>query len=326
MTAERVGVDERHVLLGLYRGMATIREFETQAHNMFKAGELPGFLHLYAGEEAVAVGVSSVLRPDDYVTSTHRGHGHMIARGGDLRLMMAELLGRATGYCHGKGGSMHIADFDLHVLGANGIVGASLPIATGAGLAAQYRGEDTVSVCFFGDAASNRGTFHESLNLAAIWKLPVLFVCENNMYGVGMCQRDHMVPSDVAERASSYGIEGVVVDGNDVLAVRTAAAEAAARAREGGGPTLIECKTWRHYGHFVGDDATYRDSAEHEEWLARDPVANFRGRLLDQGAATPDELAAIDAQIRADLLAAAEFALASAWPTEADLVTDVFAD
>ncbi len=326
MTAERVGVDERHVLLGLYRGMGTIREFETQAHNMFKAGELPGFLHLYAGEEAVAVGVSSVLRPDDYVTSTHRGHGHMIAKGGDLRLMMAELLGRATGYCHGKGGSMHIADFDLHVLGANGIVGASLPIATGAGLAAQYRGEDTVSVCFFGDAASNRGTFHESLNLAAIWKLPVLFVCENNMYGVGMCQRDHMVPCDVAERASSYGIEGVVVDGNDVLAVRTAAAEAAARAREGGGPTLIECKTWRHYGHFVGDDATYRDPAEHEEWLARDPVANFRGRLLDQGAATPDELAAIDAQIRADLLAAAEFALASAWPTEADLVTDVFAD
>ena len=317
---------DREQLLAMYRCMLKIREFETRAHDMFLTGGLPGFLHLYSGEEAVAAGVSAHLRPDDLIASTHRGHGHLIAKGGDVKLMMAEILGKATGYCKGKGGSMHIADVSLGSLGANGIVGASLPIGTGAGLACQYKGTDSVVVCFFGDGATNRGTFHESLNMAAIWDLPVIYVCENNLYGVGFCQRDHMRVCDIADRASSYGFPGVVVDGNDVVAVSEAAGAAVDRARAGGGPTLIECKTWRHYGHFVGDAAVYRDPAEHEAWLARDPILVCEAGIASNGWATQGELAEMKTEIAAEIQAAVDFGLSSPMPAVAELLTDVFSE
>jgi TPP-dependent pyruvate/acetoin dehydrogenase alpha subunit len=240
-------------LIEMYRTMKKIREFETKAAELFAEGSIPGFVHLYIGEEAVATGVCANLKDSDYITSTHRGHGHIIAKGGDLKYMFAELFGKATGYCKGKGGSMHIADADRGILGANGIVGAGHNIAVGAGLSAKYRGTDQVCVCFFGDGSTNQGTFHESLNLASIWKLPVIFVCENNLYGISMHQSRHQAIQDVADRAVAYNIPGVVVDGNDVLAVYEAAKEAIDRARNGQGPTLIECKTYRQRGHFEGD-------------------------------------------------------------------------
>lgn len=313
-------------LLEMYRCMVRIREFETRAHQIFLAGELPGFLHLYLGEEAIAAGVTGALREDDWVASSHRGHGHVIAKGADVNLMMAEIFGRATGTCKGKGGSMHIADIELGILGANGIVGGGIPIATGAGLACQYRGGDTVVVSFFGDAASNRGTFHEAVNMGAVWDLPVIYVCENNLYGVSTCQRDHMRVEHVAERAAAYGIPGVVVDGNDVEAVHEAALEAVARARAGRGPTLLECKTWRHEGHFVGDPCAYRDPAEHEEWLRRDPILLGTRMLLDRGLATQEEIDAIRSEAKAEIEAAIEFGRGGPWPDEAELLTDVYAD
>lgn len=317
---------EKKKLLELYRCMVRIREFETRANELFLAGELPGFLHLYLGEEAVAAGVTGALRADDYVASTHRGHGHLIAKGGDLNRMMAEIYGRATGYGKGKGGSMHVADLDLAMLGANGIVGAGIPIATGAGLACLYRDSDSVAVSFFGDAASNRGTFHEAVNLGAVWNLPVIYVCENNLYGVSTCQRDHMKIKDIAERGAAYGIPGVVVDGNDVEAVYEAAVEAVERARGGGGPTLLECKTWRHQGHFVGDPCAYRDPAEHEEWLQKDPVVRGAQVLTEKGYATAQEIDQITAATRVEIDAAVEFGRNSPWPDEAEVLTDVYAE
>ncbi len=313
-------------LLEMFRCMVKIREFENRAHEMFLAGELPGFLHLYLGEEAIAAGVTAALRTDDWVASSHRGHGHLIAKGGDIRLMMAEIFGRSTGYCKGKGGSMHIADLDLGILGANGIVGGGIPIATGAALACQYRGTDSVVVSFFGDAASNRGTFHEAVNMAAVWDLPVIFVCENNLYGVSTCQRDHMRITDVAERGAAYGIPGVVVDGNDVEAVYEATVTAVASARRGAGPTLLECKTWRHQGHFVGDPCAYRDPSEHEEWMAKDPILRGTRMLIERGFATKDAIARLTSEIKAEIEEAIEFGRSSPWPDVADLLTDVYSD
>jgi pyruvate dehydrogenase E1 component alpha subunit len=238
--------------------------------------------------------------------------------------MMAEIFGRATGYCKGKGGSMHVADMELGMLGANGIVGGGIPITTGAALACKYRGSDNVAVAFFGDAASNRGTFHEAVNLGAVWDLPVIYVCENNLYGVSTCQRWHMRVTDVAQRAAAYGIPGLVVDGNDVEAVYEATLAAVARARGGEGPTLIECKTWRHFGHFVGDPCAYRDPVEHEEWLARDPLLVGKQALLDQGYATEAEIERIATEVMVEIEAAVEFGRNSPWPEEADLLTDVY--
>lgn len=226
----------KEAMKDMYLRMVRIREFESKAQSLFADGKIPGFVHLYLGEEAVATGVCECLRDDDYITSTHRGHGHIVAKGGDLKFMMAELYGKATGYCKGKGGSMHIADRDKGILGANGIVGAGHNIAVGAGLSAQYRGTDQVCVCFFGDASTNQGTFHESLNMAAIWKLPIIFVCENNNYGISMSQARHQAIKDVADRGAAYGIPGIAVDGNDVMAVNEAAAEAVARARKARAP------------------------------------------------------------------------------------------
>ena len=234
----------------IYLRMRRIRNFESAASRLFAEGKIYGFAHLYLGEEAIAPAVCECLRDDDYITSTHRGHGHIIAKGGDINLMMAELFGRYTGYCKGKGGSMHIADRDKGILGANGIVGAGQPISCGAGLSIKIRKTDQVCACFFGDGSTNQSTFHESLNLASIWKLPIVFVCENNHYGISMSQDRHQAIKDISDRAAAYNIPGVSVDGNDPMAVYEAAQEAVARARAGKGPTLIECKTYRQHGHF----------------------------------------------------------------------------
>lgn len=313
-------------LLGFYETMLKIRYFENKAVELFADNQLPGFVHLYLGEEAVATGVCANLTNKDYITSTHRGHGHLLAKGGKVDLMMAELFGKATGYCKGKGGSMHIADVELGILGANGIVGAGQPISTGAAFACKYKKTDAVAVCFHGDAASNRGTFHESLNMASIWKLPLVFVCENNLYGISNCQRDHMNVTDVADRAAAYGIPGVVVDGNDVIAVYEAAAEAVARARRGDGPTIIECKTWRWRGHFEGDPGAYKDPAEQEAWIKKDPIPRFAQKLIDLKYATKAELEQIEAAVAAQIDAAIKFSQNSPDPNPEDALTDVYAD
>ncbi|CVK21505.1 thiamine pyrophosphate-dependent dehydrogenase E1 component subunit alpha [Sporomusa sphaeroides] len=312
-------------LIGMYETMLTIRAFESKAVDLFADNKLPGFVHLYLGEEAVATGVCANLADKDFITSTHRGHGHLLAKGGKVDLMMAELFGKATGYCKGKGGSMHIADVDLGILGANGIVGAGQPIAAGAAFACKYKKSDAVVVCFFGDGASNRGTLHESINMASIWQLPVVYVCENNLYGISNCQRNHMVVNDVADRAGAYGIPGVVVDGNDVMAVTEAAAEAIARARRGEGPSLIECKTWRWRGHFEGDPGTYKDSDEQAEWLQKDPIPRFARKLTELKYATQEELEQIKAKVDRQIEAAVEFANTSPDPSPEDALTDVYA-
>lgn len=313
-------------LLGFYQTMSTIRTFENKTVDLFAAGKIPGFVHLYIGEEAVATGVCANLTSSDYITSTHRGHGHLIAKGGKVDLMMAELFGKATGYCKGKGGSMHIADVGLGILGANGIVGAGQPIATGAAFACKYRKSDAVVVCFFGDGASNRGTFHESLNLASIWNLPIVFVCENNMYGISYCQRDHMNICDISDRSSAYGIPGVTVDGNDVVAVYETVAEAVKRARSGDGPSLVECKTWRWRGHFEGDPCTYKDPNEQAEWIIKDPIPRLAKQILALNFATQAELDKINEAINAQIDAAVDFAQNSPNPRPEDVLTDVFAN
>ncbi|MCD6453443.1 MAG: thiamine pyrophosphate-dependent dehydrogenase E1 component subunit alpha, partial [Dehalococcoidales bacterium] len=267
---------EKDKLIEMYRRMVRIREFELRAAKEFARGSIAGFVHLYAGEEAIAVGSCATLNTDDYITSTHRGHGHLIAKGGKTDLMMAELFGKRTGYCKGKGGSMHVADVDIGMLGANGIVGAGLGIADGAALAAKMRGTKQVAISFMGDGATNRGTFHEGINLAAIWSLPVVFIVENNMYAEITPITDTCKLANVSDRAVSYGISGKTVDGNDVLAVYETVAEAVAKARKGEGPTLIECKTYRWRGHFEGDAMTYRTKVEFEDWKKRDPIPRFR--------------------------------------------------
>jgi len=315
----------KDLMLGMYEKMLRIRQFETKAIELFAAQKVPGFVHLYLGEEAIAVGVCGCLTDKDYITSTHRGHGHLIAKGGNLDLMMAELYGRATGYCKGKGGSMHIADANLGILGANGIVGAGMPIAAGAGFACKYRDSDAVAVCFFGDGASNRGNFHEALNMASTFKLPVVFVCENNLYGISNRQSKHMNVSDVSDRAQAYGIPGVTVDGNDVIAVHETASEAVARARRGDGPSLIEYKTWRQRGHFEGDPATYKDPAEQKAWLAKDPLPRFEAQLVELKYLDQAGIAALNAKVGAEIEAAVRFAEQSPQPDASDVLSDVYA-
>ena len=310
----------------MYVKMRRIRDFESTAAKLFAEGKIPGFVHLYLGEEAIAPAVCECLRDDDFITSTHRGHGHIIAKGGDLNLMMAELFGRETGYCKGKGGSMHIADRDKGILGANGIVGAGHCIACGAGLSAKVRGTDQVCVCFFGDGSTNQGTFHESLNMASIWKLPIIFVCENNHYGISMSQDRHQAIKDVADRGAAYNIPGIAVDGNDPLAVYEAAAEAVARARAGKGPTLLECKTYRQRGHFEGDPATYKPKEEQASWMEKDPLPRFAAFLVDNGVCSADEVAAIDAQVAKEVEDAIAFADAQPIPSLESAVVDVYSD
>ncbi len=310
----------------IYLQMRRIRDFEGTAAKLFADGEVPGFVHLYMGEEAIAPAVCACLRDDDFITSTHRGHGHIIAKGGDLNLMMAELLGRETGYCKGKGGSMHIADRDKGILGANGIVGAGHCISTGAGLSIKLRKTDQVCVCFFGDGSTNQGTFHEALNMASIWKLPIIFVCENNHYGISMSQARHQAIKDVSDRAAAYNMPGVSVDGNDPLAVYEAAFEAVARARAGKGPTLIECKTYRQHGHFEGDPATYKPKEEQAAWMEKDPLPRFAKFLEDNGVMTAKEIETVDAQVAQQIKDAIEFAKAQPIPSPESAVVDVYSD
>jgi acetoin:2,6-dichlorophenolindophenol oxidoreductase subunit alpha len=310
------GTRENEELLGLYRTMLRIRTFEERVKRLSRQGRLPGFVHLYIGEEAVATGACASLEPGDWITSTHRGHGHVIARAGDLRRMMAELMGKADGYCHGKGGSMHIADMALGILGANGIVGAGLPISTGAALAEKMKGTDRVAMCFFGDGASNSGPFHESLNVAAIWSLPVVFVCENNGYTELTPMRELTACGEIAPRAEAYGIPGVAIDGNDVEAVRSAATRAVARAREGSGPTLIEARTYRLEDHNEGLEqvtGTRRPTAELEDWRGRDPLVRFRSRCEEAGAAS-GALQRIAEEVESEVADAVQFAEASLVP------------
>ncbi len=317
---------DKPMLLEIYRKMVAVRVFEETAADLFLKGQLPGFLHSYIGEEAVAAGVCAHLTPQDMITSTHRGHGHAVAKGARLDMMMAELFAKKTGYCHGKGGSMHIADLDLGILGANGIVGGGVPIATGAGLALKLKGTDRVTVAFFGDGGSNTGAFHEGVNMAAVWNLPVVFVCENNQYAESTPRGVHQRIKDIAQRAMAYDIPGVVADGMDVFDVYQKSGEAIDRARTGGGPTLVEAKTYRFMGHYVGDPQTYRTKDEVEQWKKRDPIAMFRQRAVEGGKIPAAELDAIDASIKKEMEQAVEFARQSPEPEVEAALQDIFTE
>ena len=311
-------------LLSLHRTMLTIRLFEQRVAREFRTGEIPGFVHMYVGQEAVAAGVCANLRDDDYVTSTHRGHGHCIAKGCDLDAMMAEIYGREDGLCKGRGGSMHIADFSRGMLGANAIVGGGIALATGAGLAASVRASNQVAVAFFGDGAANQGVLHESLNLAAIWRLPVVYVCENNGFAESTPAAYATSVPDVASRAAGYGIPGVIADGRDVLDVFAAAGDAVGRARAGDGPTLIEVKTYRFMGHFEGDPEKYRDDAEKQELLENDALPALRDKILAGGHASDGELEALRAEIESAIDRAVGFARSSPFPDPAGIERYVY--
>ena len=312
-------------LLWMYERMQTIRQFEDRVKVEFGKGKIPGFVHLYAGEEAVAVGICANLTDADFMTSTHRGHGHCIAKGVDVKGMMAELYGKATGICKGKGGSMHIADMDKGMLGANGIVGGGPPLACGSGLTAKTRKTDQVTICFFGDGASEQGTLHESLNLAAIWDLPVVFIAENNGYAESTPSTYHCSVENIADRAAAYNMPGVTVDGNDIFAVHEAAGEAIARARGGQGPTLLECKTYRFNGHFEGDAQTYKVPEENEKYRTTlDPIKLFRENVLARNAVAENELQTVDERVQSAIDAAVAFAEDSPFPKTQETFTDVY--
>jgi pyruvate dehydrogenase E1 component alpha subunit len=311
------------IALLLYRTMQRIRKFEMAVVELFARGKIPGFLHTYVGEEAIAAGVCAALRPDDYIISTHRGHGHIIAKGGRMDLMMAELFGKRTGYCKGKGGSMHIAAPDLGMLGANAIVGAGIAIINGAALTAQYLGTDQVAVAFFGDGASNTGSFHEALNMASAWNLPSIFVCENNGYAESTPRRQHQKTQDIADRAGAYDMPSAVVDGNDAGAVYQAALQAVTRARSGGGPTLIEAKTYRMRGHYEGDPQIYRSKEEIGTWEKQDPIQRWRVVLQALGIPSAG-IEEVDAAIDAELKQAVDFAEASPLPEPGEARADIF--
>lgn len=318
---------EKKEMVELYQMMHKIRTFEEHCILLSRKGLIGGSLHLYIGEEAVAAGACYDLREDDYIASTHRGHGHCVARGADIGKMFAELLGRESGYCRGRGGSMHIADVGLGMLGANGIVGGGIPIATGAGLAIKYKNLDGVVVCFFGDGATNTGAFHESVNLAAAWKLPVIYVCENNMYAVTMPIEKACALNTLADRSSGYGIPGLCVDGNDVLAVREACTAAVERARKGEGPSFIECQTYRWLGHHMGDDGKYRPPEEVEYWKKqRDPIANFARKLLDDQILNQNELDRIHHEVNEEIEAAVQFAHESPPADASRILEDVYCE
>jgi len=318
---------DKRKLVEMYRRMLLIRRFEEKSSELWSQGLLPGLVHLYIGEEAVAVGACSNLRKDDYIVSTHRGHGHLIAKGADVRRMMAELMAKATGCNKGKGGSMHICDFDMGIVGATGIVGSGIPIASGVGLSIQSRGTDQVCISFFGDGASNTGAFHEGINLAAAWKLPVVFVCENNMYAISVPASKSTSAKNVADRGAGYGIPGVVVDGMDVIAVCEVVGEAVKRARSGVGPTLVECKTYRFRGHHEGDPKrglTYRTEDELKSWEARCPIKTFRARLIEQGVITESEADEVVKSVEAEIAEAVKFAIESPPPDPSTAAEDVF--
>ena len=316
-------------ILDIYQRILRIRRFEEEVGRLFKNGQLPGLVHLYIGEEAVGAGVCAALRDDDYITSTHRGHGHVIAKGGDVKRMMAELFGKATGYCKGKGGSQHIADFEIGMLGACGIVGGGIPIAVGAGLSAKTRKTDQVSVCFFGDGAANEGTFHESLNLASAFKLPVIFVCENNQYGEFTPAVTVMNIKDIAVRAAGYGIPGIIADGTNALDMYAVAHDAVERARQGKGPTLIEAKTHRRGGHAEGEEAflagqQYRLPEEVAEAQAKDPLTILHTYIVENRIVPATELENVDHEITESVTAAVDYARSSPDPDPESIFEDTW--
>lgn len=315
---------QKEKLNWMFRTMVRIRRFEERVVREFADGNIPGSVHVYIGEEAVATGAIAHLKKEDYIMSTHRGHGHLIAKGGETDKMMAELFAKKTGYCLGKGGSMHIANLDIGMLGAAGIVGSGIPIANGAGLSAKLRGTDQVTITFFGDGASNIGRFHEGINLASVWCLPVVFICENNLWAVSMPTSCSLNIPNIADRAAGYGIPGVVVDGMDVLAVYEAAGEAVARARKGQGPTLIEAKTYRFRGHFEGDSGTYRPQEEIDQWLKRDPIDLYLKKLLEMKVLTRKQAEDIDKEAIAEMDKAIKFALESPFPEPEETLENVY--
>jgi len=308
------------------RQMMLLRHCELTTQDMFFQCRVPGFCHIYVGEEASAVGVCENLRKDDYIVSTHRGHGHCLAKGADPRLLLAELYGKKTGYCQGRGGSMHIFSKELGIMGTNGIVGGGLPLSIGCAMHAKLRKNDQISVCFFGDGASNQGTFHESINIAAVQKLPVIFVCENNLYATATRITETTLIENIADRAVAYGIPGVTVDGNDVMAVYAVAKEAVQRARNGNGPTLLECKTYRHYGHYVGENANYRPKEEVKEWLERDPIKLFSNLLIKDGAMTQSDVEQMETDVKNQIAEAEKFAFESPFPDASEVLQHVFAE
>jgi TPP-dependent pyruvate/acetoin dehydrogenase alpha subunit len=315
----------RDTLLEMYRRMVRIREFELAAIDLFKRGQVKGAVHPYIGQEASGVGVCMALRKDDLIAGTHRSHGHNIAKGADTKRMMAEILGKETGYCKGRGGSMHIAAFDTGSLGALAVVGSGIPLAVGAALAFKMRGEDRVTAPFTGDAGSNTGNWHEGLNMASIWDLPVVFVLENNHYGVSTNIRDSINIEDLSARAQSYGIPGVRVDGFDVLAVYEAAVEAVARARRGDGPTLLVTESYRIEGHYAGEPEVYRERAEVDEYRKKDPIPRFRAYLIEEEKASQTELDAIDAEVKQEMTDAVKFARESPQPDPSTATDYIYA-
>ncbi len=319
----------KEVLLDLHRRMVRIRLLEESAGRLASEARIPGFIHLYVGEEAVAAGGCVALNDDDQITSTHRGHGHLVAKGGDFKLMMAEFMGKATGYCKGKGGSMHISDLDLGMLGANGIVGAGVPIAAGAAFANKYKENGKVTMAFFGDGSTNIGAFHEAANMACALHLPLVFMCENNEYAEYTARERVMAITDVADRAVAYGMPGVVVDGMDVVAVYEAAVAAVERARSGAGPSMIECKTYRYYDHagVSGIGKNYRSDDEVASWKARDPIPMFEAQLAKSRVLSKADAQAVHDEVEAELVAAIEWAEGSPDPDPAtDMLTDVYTE
>ncbi len=326
MTQKDINEYSKDQLARFFRQMTLVREFELRAIEERRGGLIPGFIHSCVGQEATAVGAGEALSKDDVITSTHRGHGHLLGKGGDPKFMMAELAARSPGYCLGRGGSLHISDFDIGILGANGIVGGGFPAAVGAALAFQMRKEERVSLTFFGDGAINQGTFHESANLAGLWKLPVIFFCENNLYGEGTPQHKQAPIRDLAHRAEGYGFPGVIVDGNDVIAVYDATVVARERALSGEGPTLIEAKTYRHRGHYEGDPMIYRPDGELEEWQKRDPIPAFRKRLIESEIISEGELEELMGSVQEQLDEAVEFAASAPIPVAEEALQGVYAD
>ena len=317
---------ERKTLIDMYRVMCRIRTFEERISKEFAKGHVPGFLHLYSGEEAIAVGTCIHLESDDYITSTHRGHGHVIAKGGKLDRMAAELYGKATGYNEGKGGSMHIADPELGILGANGIVGAGIPIAGGAALSAKVRKTKQVAVCFMGDGATNTSRFHEGVNLASVWKLPVIYVIENNTLAETTYITDTTNVANLADRAVAYGIPGEVVDGNDVIAVYETVGAAVSRARQGKGPTMLECKTCRLGGHYFGDPEPSRSEEQRKACIKKDPIPRFRKHLIEMGILSEKEAEKIHKEVEAEMDQAIRFAEESPYPAAEKTLDDVYAE
>ncbi len=314
--------EKKQLAKEFYTSMYRIRRFEEEVFEFYKRGLMPGLAHLYLGEEAIAAGACGAVGPKDYIGSTHRGHGHLVARGADTKRMMAEILGKGTGYSKGKGGSMHIIAMDKGILGANGIVGGEIPIATGAAYAVKYRQTDQVVLCFLGDSASNQGSFHESVNMAAAWDLPIVYIIENNSFGISVDIHRVTKEHDLAKRAVGYGIPGVTIDGNDVFLVYETVKKAVERARKGEGPSIVECKTWRWQGHHVGDPATYRSAEKTEEWKAKEPIGNLEAlNLLKE-----EEIKEIRDAIDAEIAEACKFAEDSPYADASEAYTDVFSE